>query len=115
MQAIYTAIQSDRSVMSTLANSLSRFVLSHTSQGSSTSPLCRLKSQIESNVKKKLDSNCVWYGLAKYLGSISKSDREHFLYVVLPRIIEFAIRIEECRPKDGLPVCKQQTCKYSLC
>ncbi|XP_059168557.1 uncharacterized protein LOC131950431 isoform X2 [Physella acuta] len=109
MQTIYTAIQSDRSVMSTLASQLSRFVLSHTSPGSS--PLSRLKSQIQSNVKKKLDSNCVWFGLAKYLSSISKSDREHFLYVVLPRIIEFAIRIEEHRPKDGFPVCKQQKCK----
>ncbi|CAL1545341.1 unnamed protein product [Lymnaea stagnalis] len=116
MQTIYTTIQADRPVSTTCSNPLSRLMQTvyssiptlRSSSTSSSSPLNRLKSQIQSNVKKKLEPNCVWYGMLKYLKSISKADKEHFLYFLLPNIIKMALRIEDSRPKEGLFFSRKQ-------
>ncbi|KAH9512360.1 hypothetical protein Btru_039314 [Bulinus truncatus] len=108
MQTIYVTIQSNQPVSATCSNPISRLVQSVFSIKSPASPLSRLKSQIQSNVKKKLDPDCIWYGIIKYLKSVSKSDKEHFLYTVLPGIIDLALAIEKNRPPNGLNFSKKQ-------
>ncbi|KAK6961926.1 poly(ADP-ribose) glycohydrolase, partial [Biomphalaria glabrata] len=112
MQTIYTTIQSDQPVSASCSNPISRLVQSvyssFHSRSPAPSPLSRLKSQIQSNFKKKLDPECVWYGMMKYMKSVSKNEREHFLYLLLPGIIHLALEIEENRPPGGLYLSRKQ-------
>lgn len=91
MQTVYSTSQSGRQL-----------------SGSKDSTLNRLRLQIQSNVKKKLDHNCLWFGMLKHLRKVSRAERDKFLYSTLPDIIEFALSMEDCRPEMPLLVSRQQ-------
>ena len=53
--------------------------------------------------------NCILYGLIKYLRKPSKSDeKEHFLKVTFPAIIELALKVETLLPTEGIVISEQQ-------
>ena len=56
--------------------------------------------------------NCILYGLIKYLRKPSKSEeKEHFLKVTFPAIIELALKVETLLPTEGIVISEQQVGK----
>ena len=68
----------------------------------------RLRSQLLATARKKPGSNNVWFGMLQYLKGVTKEEADAFLYNLLPRVIEMALGIEECRPDEGLRLSQQQ-------
>ena len=53
--------------------------------------------------------NCLLYGLVKYQRKYaSAEDTARFLTVVLPTIIDLALKVETLLPTDGITICPQQ-------
>ena len=50
-----------------------------------------------------------YYGLVKYLRKhASNEDRDHFLKVTFPSIIELALKVETLLPTEGIVISEQQ-------
>lgn len=56
----------------------------------------------------KLDQSYLWFGVLKYLKKAEKEEWERFMFVILPNIIELALRVEDHLLSACLHYSKQQ-------
>ncbi|GFO00486.1 poly(ADP-ribose) glycohydrolase [Plakobranchus ocellatus] len=106
MQVVYNTIQNENCgpVLRRASASLS----CKSGGGSAPSDAHKMRAQLQASVRKRPGINCVWYGMLKYLKEIPKDEADAFLFNTLPRILEMALGIEECQPKEGLALSEQQ-------